>query len=85
MSNYRKRIPDALRCRCCLQPVHIFWQKNLVVQGGKYYVHCTSRGCPLYFATREINDWLTMDLAQWEAVQHPHWVESPPNPPRQPA
>jgi hypothetical protein len=30
--------------------------------------------CPLYYATRELHDWLTMDLAQWKAVQHPQWA-----------
>jgi hypothetical protein len=58
-----------------LQPVYSFWQKDLGKPGGKFYVHCTTRDCPLYYATREIHDWLTMDLAQWGAVQHPHWAE----------
>jgi len=37
-------------------------------------VHCQSDDCPLYFATREIHDWLTMDLNQWNASQNPRWV-----------
>jgi hypothetical protein len=61
-------------CRCCLEPVHSFWQPNPFTAGGKVYVHCTMRGCPLYFATRELNDWLTMDLVQWNAVQHQRWT-----------
>ena len=61
-------------CRCCLQPVHFFWQKNFYNDDGKLYIHCKSEGCPLYFATREFHDWLTMDLRQWEATQHPCWT-----------
>ena len=61
-------------CRCCLQPVHSFWQQNFYNDDGKLYVHCQSADCPLYFATREIHDWLTMDLKQWNASQHPRWI-----------
>jgi len=61
-------------CRCCLQPVHGFVQHNFYDVGSKFYVHCKAPGCPLYYATREIKDWLTMDLAQWNTVQHPDWA-----------
>jgi hypothetical protein len=85
MSQYSQKNSKLPRCRCCLQPVYGFWQKNLVEPGGKFYVHCMTPACPLYFATREINDWLTMDLTQWGAVQHPRWVEPASSPARQPA
>ena len=61
-------------CRCCMRPVHYFWQPNFYDDSGKLFVHCESKACPLYFATREIHDWLTMDLSQWNANQHPHWT-----------
>jgi hypothetical protein len=61
-------------CRCCMQPIDCFWQQNFYDNGGKFFVHCESPDCPLYFATREIHDWLTMDLRQWKAEQHPCWT-----------
>jgi hypothetical protein len=57
-----------------MQPVRSFWQPALTSSGGHFFVHCETPGCPLYFATREVSDWLTMDLDQWNAVQHPKWV-----------
>jgi hypothetical protein len=60
-------------CRCCLQPTHSFFQPNYYDNNGKYFVHCKTPGCPLNYATREIGDWLRMDLSQWDAVQHPNW------------
>ena len=69
---------ERLYCRCCLKPAHVFWQPNLTEPGGKFYVHCTTKSCPLYYATRELNDWLTMDLRQWGAVQHPNWYAPRP-------
>ncbi len=60
-------------CRCCVQPTHSFFQPNYFDNDGKYYVHCKTEGCPLNYATRELGDWLTMDLGQWNAVQHPNW------------
>jgi hypothetical protein len=56
-----------------MQPVYAFWQPNFYDDGGKLFVHCVSEDCPLYFATRELQDWLTMDLKQWDATQHPQW------------
>jgi len=73
MNHYRNEIPAAPRCRCCLQQVHLFWQENLTRPGGNFFVHCKTSGCPLYYATRELDDWLTMDLKQWNAEQHPRW------------
>ena len=74
-----KRYPDepmllSAQCRCCLQPVHSFWQPNFYDKGSKLFVHCKSSDCPLYYATREVHDWLTMDLSQWNATQHPRWT-----------
>lgn len=63
-----------LLCRCCLQPTHTFYQPNFYNTDGKHYVHCKTPTCPLYYATREIADWLTMDLSQWNAVQNPNWT-----------
>jgi hypothetical protein len=60
-------------CRCCLKPVHVFWQPDLMGHGRKCYVHCKTPNCPLYYATRQIDDWMTMDLSQWNAAQHPNW------------
>jgi hypothetical protein len=65
-------------CRCCLQPVYHFYQPNFFDADGKHYVHCESPSCPLYYATREISDWLMMDLDQWNAVQHPNWKQPEP-------
>lgn len=66
--------PKVLRCRCCLQPVHLFVQPDLKGYNAKTYVHCLNPDCKLYYATREFHNWLTMDLAQWDALQHPDWV-----------
>ena len=62
-------------CRCCMQPTRNFFQPNYYDGSGKYYVHCITEGCPLNYATRELCDWLTMDLSQWNAVQHPNWKQ----------
>ena len=61
-------------CRCCMEPVDVFWQSHLSTPGGNFYVHCKSSDCALYYATRELVDWLTMDLSNWNAAQHPQWV-----------
>ncbi len=74
-ASFASKLSSSPLCRCCLQPTHSFFQPNYYNSDGKYYVHCKTEGCPLNYATRELCDWLTMDLSQWDAVQHPNWKQ----------
>lgn len=65
-------VQSQLTCRCCNQPgLHAFVQRlptrDLVM------CHCENRACALAYQTRDLDDWLTMDVSQWDAQQHVDW------------
>lgn len=66
-------VMDVLQCRCCLCPIHAFWQSDIFDDNGKMYIHCIRENCPLYYATRELTAWMVMDLTMWNAEQNPRW------------
>lgn len=61
-----------LRCRCCNQPgLTVFVQE--LPHRSLVMVHCENRACKLWAVTRDLADWLTLDLTTWGAQQHSEW------------
>lgn len=61
-----------LTCRSCNQGgVKVMMQPT--TRRTLVLVHCMNRDCALCGATREVRNWLEMDLEQWNAQPFPGW------------
>lgn len=67
-------IRDTVPCRCCgLHTLNAYAMPALGKQPPRIYVECHNRACALHMKTREFENWLVMDLAQWNCAEQPGW------------
>lgn len=68
------KIRETVPCRCCGQySLNAYVQMGVGRKPAYILVECRNRDCALHMATREFENWLTMDLGQWGGSEQPGW------------
>ncbi|MCC6615222.1 MAG: hypothetical protein IT320_17240 [Anaerolineae bacterium] len=68
-------ISRAIPCRVCGEKhLRAYVQMGVAPKPAYILVECRNPACKLHMATRSFDDWCTMDLTQWGAVERPGWT-----------
>lgn len=82
MSDYSPQLNEiaaeimaTIPCRVCGEKhLRAYVQMGVAPKPAYILVECRNPACKLHMATRSFDDWVTMDLAQWGAVEWPGWA-----------